>query len=155
MHNNPVFSATLTPHRSLGQVGMRWVVGIYGTLSLIPGLFFLFSGAWPIVGFLGLDAILLYWALGASARSGRVLERVTLWVDNLQIDRFDAEGRHTCKKINPFWAKLYLARDFEDQVTLIRLKTRETDVEIGSFLNPDDKTSFAQAFSRALKGLRT
>ncbi len=153
MYDNPIFSAILTPHRSLGQVGLRWVVGIYGVLGLIPGLFFLFSGAWPVVGFLGLDALLLYWALKTSMQSGRVQEQVTLWVDNLQIDRFDTKGRRTRKTFNPFWAKLYLARDFDDQITHIQLQSRGASLEIGSFLNPDDKTSFAQAFSQALKGL--
>lgn len=153
MHNNPVFRATLTPYRSMGQVGVRWVVGVYGVLGLIPGLYFLFLGAWPIVGFLGLDALLLYWALSSSMRGGRVCEQVTLWVDSLQIDSFDADGNRTRETINPFWAKLHLARNFEEQITHIQVQTRETRLEIGSFLNPDDKTSFGQAFARAFRRL--
>ncbi len=153
MYSNPIFSAILTPYRSLGQVGLRWVIGIYGALSLIPGLFFLFLGAWPVVGFLGLDALLLYWALNTSMQSGRIHEQVTLWADNLQIDRFDTKGKRTRKTFNPFWAKLHLARDFDDQITHIQLQSHGARLEIGSFLNLDDKTSFAQAFSRALKGI--
>ena len=153
MQNNPLFDATLTPHRSLGPTGHKWVLGLYAAFSLIPALFFLMSGAWPIPGFLGLDGLLLYWALKSSNKSGRIHEQVTLWMDKLRIQKCDADGNCIEKSFNPFWTRVNLVRDFDDQITQIQVRNQGAEFEIGAFLNPEDKTSFALAFSRALKGL--
>lgn len=154
MQNSPVFSARLTPHRSLASRGIHVVVGIYAGLALIPGLFFFFNGAWPVIGFLGLDALALWWALWVSLNSGRTYEEVTLWRDALQVRHVTAKGRERLHDFNPFWVRLNIARDYEDRVTSIVLSTHRKSLEIGAFLNPDDKASFAASFRRALSGTR-
>ncbi len=155
MQNTPVFSALLTPHRSLDHSGIHIVVGFYAALALIPGLFFFFNGAWPVVGFLGLDALALWWALRVSLKSGRAYEEVTLWCDALQVRHVTAKGKERIYNFNPFWVRLNVIRDLEDRVTSIVLSTHQKSLEIGAFLNPDDKASFAASFRRALSGSRT
>ena len=60
--NPPLFSATITPHRSLGRKGFIIVMCAIGGISFIAGLVFLIAGAWPVMGFFGLDVLLVYWA---------------------------------------------------------------------------------------------
>lgn len=154
MNKTPLFHAILTPHRSIGASGIRWVVGIYAALAMIPALYFFFSGAWPIIGFLGLDALALWWALSASKNSEKNFEEVILWPDSLQIRRVTARGkkpgRQSFESINPFWFRLHLDRDHDEQIVSIRLVNQQKSFEIGSFLTPDDKTKFASLFSNAL-----
>lgn len=150
MSNSPLFHAVLTPYRSIGAVGIRWVVGIYAVLAAIPALYFFFSGAWPVLGFLGLDALALWWALSASKKSENDFEEVMLWPDNLQIRRVSAKGKQSYEAINPFWFRLHLVRDDDDQITNIRLVSRQKSLEVGSFLPPDEKTVFARLFGNAL-----
>jgi uncharacterized membrane protein len=57
-----IFSATITPHRSLGGAGFLVLMIVFGGVSFISGMAFLLMGAWPVFGFFGLDALILYWA---------------------------------------------------------------------------------------------
>ena len=146
----PTFSAVLTPHRALDGQGIRVVMIITCLLAAIPGLIFFFMGAWPIVGFWGLDVLALFWALTHSRRDIYGFEEITLYQDQLNVRRVTPKGHETVHRLNPFWTKIEILKDFEDRVTDIILKSREQKLPIGSFLNPDDKTSFASAFSNAL-----
>ena len=55
-----LFSATITPHRSLGQAGFLVLMLVFGGVSFCTGVAFLLMGAWPVFGFFGLDVLLLY-----------------------------------------------------------------------------------------------
>ena len=153
--DKPVFAATLTPHRSLGRVGIRHVVFVFAALAMVPGAYFLSTGLWPIVGALGLATLILWWALSASLATGRTFEEVTLWRDDLRIRHVTHKGRERHHAFNPFWVRLHVARDPDDRVTRLTLAHRNEAVEIGAFLNPDDKASFAHAFSQALHRSRS
>lgn len=155
MDSAPVFHAVLTPHRSIGSLGIRWVVGIYAVLAAIPALYFFFAGAWPVIGFLGLDALALWWALRASKSKEKDFEEIVLWPDRLQIRRVNFTGKQFLQTVNPFWFRLHLARDHDDQITNIRLISRQNSFEIGAFLPPDEKTMFARSFGNALARSRS
>lgn len=154
MRSEPLYSADLRPHRSLGPRGIRNIIIFTATLAAIPGIFFYSIGAWPVIGLLGLDIIALTWALTASFRSGSMFERVTLWRDRLVVQHVSAKGREYRHNFNPFWIKLDVARDFEDRVTRIALLSRKERLEIGAFLTPDDKQLFATSFGKALHQAR-
>ena len=49
-------------------------MGLIGLVSFAAGAMFFVVGAWPVVGFLGLDLLLIYLAFRASYRSGRAYE---------------------------------------------------------------------------------
>ena len=59
MTQSPLFAALLTPHRSLSPKGIRWVIAFTCVMASIPGIAFYAMGAWPVVGLLGLDVLLL------------------------------------------------------------------------------------------------
>lgn len=150
----PLFAARLTPHRSLGPRGVRIVCAFAASLLLIPGLLFYALGAWPVVGFMGLDVAALYWALSWSLRDGRRYEQVTLWSDRLEVRQVSPHGVEQTESFNPFFVRLVVDRDFDERTTAIRLRARDREVVVGAFLNPDDKASFAQAFGTALRKAR-
>ena len=50
----PVFDATITPHRSLGQDGFRIVMTLVCLISVAASIPFMVLGAWPVAGFFGL-----------------------------------------------------------------------------------------------------
>lgn len=151
---NPLYAVTLTPHRAMGRAGLRRVVALAAGLAAIPGLIFFSLGAWPVVGFLGLEVLLLYWALSASLEAGKAFEEVTLWPDALCIRHVSAAGVATQTRFNPFFVRLALERDPEGRITAIRLRGRDGAIEIGAFLGPDDKARFASGFAPALSRAR-
>jgi uncharacterized membrane protein len=150
----PLFAARLTPHRSLSPRGIRIVVVVLASMALLPGLTFYMLGAWPVVGFMGLDVLALYWALTWSFRDGKRSEEVTLWQDLLEIRQISPTGEETRETFNPTLVRLVIDRDFDERTTGLKLKTPERELIIGAFLNPDDKGSFAKAFGTALKKAR-
>ena len=46
-----MFSAIITPHRSLGSTGFLVLMLRIGGVSFVAGVMFLLLGAWPVFGF--------------------------------------------------------------------------------------------------------
>lgn len=147
--DDPVFSATLSPHRSLGQGGFVTLMIIVAVLCLIPGLVFLSMGAWPVFGFLGLDVLLVWLAFRLNFRAARAVEIVELTSDALTVRHVTPGGREEVQRIDPYWARLQV-KETEDGIESISVSARGQSIVIGRFLPPDEKETFAKAFSRAL-----
>lgn len=150
MTQSPLFAALLTPHRSLSPKGIKLTIAIFAGLAAIPGLAFFSMGAWPVVGLMGIDVLILYWALTASLKDKDAFEEITLWPDALDIRHVTKTGRETALSFNPFFVRFSVVRDNEDRVTALKILTREGEFEVGKFLTPDDKASFAAVFAPAL-----
>ena len=54
-----LFSALLTPHRSLNRTGFIVLMVFLSVVSFVAGLAFLLMGAWPVLGFFGLDILVI------------------------------------------------------------------------------------------------
>ena len=151
----PLFAATLTPHRSLSPRGKRVVIGLVAALALVPGVLFYAAGAWPVVGFMGLDVLAIWVALTVSMRARRAYEVVTLWPGALELRRVDAKGAEEVLRFSPFNVRFVIDRDYNERVTGLWLKERTRQVGFGSFLSHDEKLSFSKAFGTALRKART
>ncbi|MCC2611576.1 DUF2244 domain-containing protein [Neorhizobium sp. Rsf11] len=149
-NDQPVFAAELTPHRSLGRRGFHVVLMLSGSICFLYGAFFLITGAWPIGFFFGFDFLLLYFALKMSYRSGRAREEVMVSRTHLSIRKFSPAGRMVEHCFNPFWARFRVNRHQEFGITSMYVTGEGRFTDIGSFLNPDDRESFAKAFRGAL-----
>lgn len=145
-----IFSATLRPYRSLSKNGFIVLMILFGGTCFCMGFFYVMVGAWPVFGFLGLDVVLLYVAFRINYHSAKAYEEVIVRQDALIVRRISARGQIREMSFNPFWAKLHVSRDEDDVVTKISITAQGQKTAIGAFLNPDDKTTFAKAFSAAL-----
>ena len=146
----PIFRALLTPHRALGRTGFMVLLGVVACLWLGIGAVFLSMGAWPVFGFFGLDVVLLYVAFRLNYRAARAREEVSVSRTALDILKVAPSGKSLAYRFNPFWAKFRVARHDEIGITAMAVEGEGRRVPIGSFLNPDDRESFATAFGRAL-----
>ena len=68
----------------------------------------------------------------------------------LDIRQVAPSGRSREHRFNPFWARFSVARHDEIGITRMTVEAQGQAVSIGSFLNPDDRDSFAAAFGQAL-----
>ena len=150
----PIFAATLTPHRSLSPVGKRVVVGLVAALALVPGVIFYLAGAWPVVGFMGLDVLAIWIALTVSMRAGKAREIVSLWPGTLELKKIDAKGAEQVLTFVPAKIRFVIDRDFNERVQSLWLRERETRILLGGFLSPEEKLSFSKAFGAALRKAR-
>ncbi|TFF19919.1 DUF2244 domain-containing protein [Jiella endophytica] len=148
--DRPIFQALLTPYRSLGRLGFTVMMSFFCLVSLVTGVLFLLNGAWPVVGFFGLDVLILWWAFSASYRSAKAREEVLVTRTDCAIRKTSPKGDVREAHHNPFFARFQVNRHDEIGITRMSVDSRDVSTEIGSFLNPDDKDSFAEAFQKAL-----
>lgn len=148
--DEPFFRALLTPHRSLGRTGFLLIMGAMMFAWAVTGVIMLSHGAWPVFGFFGLDVLGLYIAFRLNYRAARAREEVSLSRTRLDIRKVAPSGRAQEHRFNPFWARLSIRRHQEIGIVGMAVESRDLSVPIGSFLNPDDRESFAAAFGRAL-----
>ena len=150
----PLFAATLTPHRSLTPNGKRVVIGLVSAMALVPGLVFYVAGAWPVIGFMGLDVLAIWAALTISMRGGKVQEVVTLWPTSLELKRIDAKGAEDVLAFLPQNVRFLVDRDFNERVTGLWLKEQDRKIPLGAFLSTDEKLSLSKVFGTALRKAR-
>ena len=145
-----LYSAVLTPHRSLNRVGFWILIGAYGAVSFIAGIAFLLMGAWPVFGFFGLDVLLLYWAFRLNYRHARAHEEVKVTPSALTLRQVSHRGRAREWVLNPLWVRLDKVVHEEFGIERLSLVSRGKELAIASFLGPEEKASFAKALGRAL-----
>lgn len=146
----PDFIAELTPHRSLGRQGFIFMMVFITATCMISGVMFLVIGAWPVFLFFGLDVLVIWIAFKINYRDGRRKERVSVARGELKVEKVDPRGRVREYIFNPFWTKLEIDRHEEFGIMSMTLVGKNENLTIGSFLNPEDRASFAVAFNRAL-----
>ena len=150
----PLFDARLEPHRSLSRRGFRFLMLGCCAISTLYSLPFYFMGAWPVVGFLGLDVLLLYLAFRANFRAARAYELLRLTSLELLFARVTARGRRQEWRFNPAWVRFERVEHEEFGTQRLSLVSHGRSVEVGGFLGPEQKAELARSFSRALAEAR-
>ncbi|MHA7775615.1 DUF2244 domain-containing protein [Roseibium sp. M-1] len=148
--DRPFFTAVLTPHRSLGPKGFLVLMACLGVISFVAGFLFWRIGAWPVFGFFGLDMALVWFAFRANYRSAHSFEEISISRSEIAIRKVGPGRRYHEYRFNPFWVRLKIDRLEDEGVVGISLASRGETVDLGNFLNPDDRTSFAGAIANAL-----
>jgi uncharacterized membrane protein len=147
------FRAVLAPHRSLAPAGFIALMAGVGLVSFVAGLAFYLMGAWPVLGFFGLDALLVYIAFRLNYRSGRLRETVELVPDALTITRFHPSGRREQFLFNPYWVRVELTEG-RDGRTDLKLRLHDRVVSFGRFLTDEERRDLASTLSGALADTR-
>ena len=149
-----LFSALLTPHRSLNRTGFLLVMAFLSVISFAAGMLFLLMGAWPVLGFFGLDVLAIYWAFKINFRRARACEEIWVTPSELRLRRVNHRGHRTEWVLNPLWVRLETVAHEEFGIERLYLVSRGRRVSIGSFLGPDEKASFANALRAGLAAAR-
>jgi uncharacterized membrane protein len=146
----PIFEAVITPHRSLGRTGFLVLMIAVGAVSFVSGMVFLLMGAWPVFGFFGLDALLLYWAFRINYGRAAAYEVVTVTPVELKVRKVSHRGQVREWALNPLWITLDKVTHEDYGIQRLFLVSRGKRLAVASFLSPDEKASFAQALAEAI-----
>jgi uncharacterized membrane protein len=145
-----LFSAVVTPHRSLNHAGFLIVMAAVGGISFVAGTAFLLLGAWPVFGFFGLDVLLVYWAFRANYRAAAAFEEVTITVSELRVRQVSHRGKASEWSFNPLWVRLEREGNEEFGLERLFLVSRGRRLPIATLLGPKEKESFAAALAAAI-----
>ena len=149
-----IFSALITPHRSLSATGFLVLMLAIGGISFVSGMVFLMLGAWPVFGFLGLEVLLVYTAFRANFRSARAYEEVTVTASELTVRKVSHRGGVREWTLNPLWVRLDRSVHEEFGIERLFLVSHGRRLAIAGFLGPEEKASFAGALLAALAEAR-
>ena len=149
-----LFSARLTPHRSLNRTGFLVVMAFISVVSFAAGVAFLLMGAWPVFGFFGLDVLAIYWAFRINFRRAKASEEIRVTPSELRVRRISHRGHVMEFSFNPLWVQLDRKTHAEFGIERLYLVSRGRRVAIGSFLGAEEKESFSKALMAALQAAK-
>src|ERR1700720_2498996 len=149
-----LFSALLTPHRSLNRTGFLVLMAFVSVVSFAAGLAFLLMGAWPVFGFFSLDVLAIYWAFRVNFLRAKASEEISVTASELRVRRVSHRGHVVEWVLNPLWVQLDQKIHAEFGIEKLYLVSRGRRVCIASFLGADEKASFAKSLSAALQAAK-
>ena len=150
----PVFDATITPHRSLGQNGFRIVMTLVCLASIVSSVPFIVLGAWPVAGFFGLDVLALFIAFQVNFRHARAFERIVVTPLEIWLRKVSHHGREAVWRFNPAWTRLERQTDEDYGLMALALVSRGQRVPVAGELSPAERAGFADALGAALASAR-
>ena len=143
------FERVLLPHRSLPRRGFHILMLSLGLVSLAVGVGFVSIGAWPVIGFFGLDVALVYLAFRLSYRSARRSETLRLASDAFTVDRLSVRGERRVWRFQPFWLRVIL-EERADQSNRLLVTSHGRSLVIGDFVSPAVRRELAATIREAL-----
>jgi uncharacterized membrane protein len=149
-----LFSAVLTPHRSLNRTGFVLVMAFLTVISFAAGVAFWMMGAWPVFGFFGLDVLAIYIAFKINFRRAKASEEISVTPSELRVRRISHRGHVVEWVLNPLWVQLDQIAHEEFGIERLYLVSRGRRVSVGSFLGPGEKASFANGLRAGLAAAR-
>ncbi|MBL4720611.1 MAG: DUF2244 domain-containing protein [Alphaproteobacteria bacterium] len=157
VENNPnvtprvYFDAALHPHRSLSATGFYVVMGLATFFGIAIGVGFTLVGAWPVLGFCGVEILLLLLAFRINYRNGLISEHLLLSDDGLRVRRLSARGKITRQWLfEPGWLRVSIGRGRRN-VGVLTLASYGKSLVIGDFLSPDERLELADALRGAIE----
>lgn len=155
MNDGPVsavhFATSLSPHRSLSPEGFKWLIRGAVAANLMIGLPMYLLGAWPVMGFMGLDVFLLWYMFKRNYLDARRSETLVLTDRELIVDRKSPDGEREEHRLDAYWLKV----DLGAEGTRLVLSSRGNRVVIGRFLSPEERERVADQLKAAIAAARS
>ncbi|WP_439580089.1 DUF2244 domain-containing protein [Elioraea sp.] len=149
----PVFTATLRPQRSLDRSGLCIAASVLGVSGAAIAGLFLVMGAWPVVGFVGIEIAIVIALLLLHHGRGRTTEEVVLDDRALTVTR--RRGRAVTRwEFPPGWLRVTVVDDEDGRPAGVLLASHGRRLAVGRFLTPEEQTEFAAALRAALASWR-
>lgn len=153
----PVYQVELWPNQSLTKPGLYWFLGISAAFLIFPLVALAGTGAfWGLVPFLALAFFGIWFAIRRNAKNLRLSETLSIWSDEVRVERLDPNGRTRRWQADPVKVRVRIHKDarIEDYLTMTG---GGREIELGAFLSPEERVSLADeiesALTRAIRGL--
>lgn len=145
----PFFERVLMPHRSLPSRNFHLLMGLLGLISFAVGVGFVAIGAWPVIGFFGLDVALVYLAFRLNYRTARQSETIRLADETFTVERVTVRGERTNWRFQPFWVRVIL-EERPDTSNRLLVASHGRSLPIGEFMPPATRRELAVTLRDAL-----
>jgi len=148
-----LFREILQSHQALSPRGWAIVFGALGLFFASFGLAMFVSGAWPVIGFLGLEIGGLYVGYRVVVGRAQRREEVILTPSTLSLQLRDQQGRLFRQSFPAQGCRVSIntPTTWDDPVVLYAENRR---IPFGADLNPDQRKDVADRLFQALKQAR-
>ncbi|MDB5439844.1 MAG: Protein of unknown function transrane [Caulobacteraceae bacterium] len=146
--------ASIAPSRSLSPKGARILLGMTVLANLVICTLMLLLHAWPVPFFLGLDVLLVWWALRASQKSALNSERVQVSAEAITVSQ-ERPGRAS----KPVWSsptaftRVLVEAQGEPEVR-VSLALRARRRVLAAAMSAPEREAFALALQDAIWAAR-
>jgi uncharacterized membrane protein len=140
MDDEVLFQAVVTPHRSLSAAGLRRLILAICLLSLAVTTGCYLAGAWPVIGFSGVEIGLAVLLLRLNARRARRREVISLTPSTVAVERTDEAGRKSVRTLRAAWLNVVL-EERAARVPGLFLRNRSEQVEVAREIGETEKRS--------------
>ena len=147
------FDATLSPNRSLSPRAFVIVMSIVGCVSFVAGLLFVSQGAFPVIGFFGLDALAIWFALRWNARQLKQETRIRVTAETIEMEHLVPGKAPKCASVPTTFARIDLAYP-ERAPSILSISHGAASWAIGSYLTGGERRSLAKALKAAIQRAR-
>ena len=140
---------TIWPHRSLSPKGFAILMGVMAGILFLIGLGFFLAGAWPVIGFLGLELLVVWGAFKLNYRAAKHRETIHTTTEELMVESQTPAGERAQKSFPIGWLRVSLSSS-ESQVIKSRdqqkiiLSSHGERAEIGKYLHPAEKAGLSR-----------
>ena len=148
-----LFREILQSHQALSPRGWAIVFGALGLFFASFGLAMFVSGAWPVIGFLGLEIGGLYVGYRVVVGRAQRREEVILTPSTLSLQLRDQQGRLFRQSFPAQGCRVSIntPTTWDDPVVL---QAENRRIPFGADLNPDQRKDVADRLFQALKQAR-
>lgn len=150
----PLFEAILTPHRSMSRRGMYVVFAVMAAGSLLVTSLMYSLGAFPVIGFNGVDLLLAISLYSMNMRGGRACEIILLTDQRLTITRTTPRGKRNVITMAPSWLRVQLEENAGSN-PIVTIVNREARHVVGTALGETERRDLADALRAAFARLRS
>ena len=150
---------TIWPHRSLSPKGFGIVMGVLAGFLFLIGLGFFLAGAWPVIGFLGLELLVVWGAFKLNYRAARHRETIHTTTEELMVESQTPAGKRAQKSFPIGWLRVSLSPSespvmkSRDQQKVI-LSSHGEKAEIGKYLHPAEKAELSREIASMIDRAR-
>lgn len=150
--NKTPWELSLWPYRSLLRKDFVIFIGATAALFALPLLTLLGKAVlWGILPFCALMIAGIWYALHVSYKRGEVLEELTVDDVNAHLIRYDPSGQKREWQANRYWITVHLHHKGGPVENYITLRGGDREVEIGSFLDSDERLALYDELKTALR----
>ena len=143
---NNFLNIKIYPNNSLSPKGFFLLMAFITIPCLAIGIMFLVMGAWPVLGFMGLEIVLIYIFFKILFHKNNFYEHITLDTNNFNIFYNNKNRIINTIVLEPTWLQVKLNKKDKSLFVL----THGKFIELGKCLAFQEKVSLAKTIEDAL-----
>lgn len=146
----------LWPYRSLSIQSYRLLMLCLAGVMLVAGALFFAIGAWPVIGFMGLEILVIWMAFHMNYRAARRRETLEANRSTFRIKRVSPGGVTDVDELPTAWLKARIVASGPGRGRRERLvvSSHGREAEIGAFLHDSERKALLPEINAMLDRVR-